>query len=97
MEIQTFYDWIIIEPIKKKEENSVGPYAGIYFPETINKSGISQGKVLSSINSEINVEDIILYKKSNADLLEWEGKELFIIKFENIIGKVVNEKSNIPF
>ena len=91
--IKPLAGYTLIEP-KEAEEITV---AGIVLPDTAQEKP-AQGKVLSvggsvwvdgkEIKPEFKVGDAVLYKKWGGDEIKMSGKELKLVKFEDIMAIV---------
>lgn len=92
MKVSPLGDRLLVEPIAEKEVTA----SGIILPDTA-KEKPEQGKVIAAgpgktlengTVSPMNVKvgDTVLFKKYSPDEIKVDGKELFILKEEDILG-----------
>jgi len=95
MKIKPLSDHILVEPL---EEETKLP-SGIVIPDTA-KEKPQKGKVLAvgpgkrdekgdRIPLEIKVDDVVLFKKWGGTEVKIEGKELLLVKEDDILAKFI--------
>ncbi len=91
MKLQPLYDNVLIEPIEAEQKTA----SGILIPDTA-KEKPQQGKVIAcgdgkiedgkKIPLSVKEGDIVLYKKWGGNDIKVEGKEMLIVKEEDILA-----------
>ncbi|MCG2686272.1 co-chaperone GroES [Candidatus Parcubacteria bacterium] len=94
MKIKPLFDYVLIEPL---EEESKTP-SGIVLPDSA-KEKPQQGKVIAvgpgkvedgqTIAPVVKVNDKVLYKKWGGNEVKVEGKEMLLVKEEDLMAVVV--------
>ena len=91
LKIRPLAGYVVVEPSEAKAKTA----SGIYLPESAQEKP-AQGKVLSIGNSlvmngmefgaPVKEGDTVLYKKWGGDEIKVDGKELKLVKFEDLIA-----------
>src|SRR3989344_4263980 len=92
--IKPLADYILIEPLQK--ENTLP--SGIVIPDTV-KEKPQEGKVVAhgpgrtddngkSISMHVKVGDIVMFKKWGGTEIKVDGKELLLVKEEDVLAVV---------
>lgn len=87
-ELQPINQNVLIE-LKEKAESKTA--SGIYIPDSA-KEKKAFGKIISISNienAEISVGETVLYKEYSGTEVEFEGEKFLLIKYEDILAKVV--------
>ena len=89
--IKPLAGYVLIEPQEAEEVTA----SGIVLPDTAQEKP-AQGKVLAigapafvegkEIKPEFKLDDNVLYKKWGGDEIKLEGKELKLVKFEDVMA-----------
>lgn len=87
-ELQPINQHVLLEIESSKEEKTE---SGIIIPDTAKeKPQYARVASLSGIEkTEISVGDLVFYKNFSGTEIEFEGKELLMIPYADILGKVV--------
>ncbi|MFO7756429.1 MAG: co-chaperone GroES [Bacteroidales bacterium] len=87
-ELQPINQHVLLEIEGSKEEKTE---SGIIIPDTAKeKPQYARVVSLSGIEkTEISVGDLVFYKNFSGTEIEFEGKELLMIPYADILGKVV--------
>ena len=94
--IKPLADYLLIEPLSKETTLP----SGIVIPDTV-KEKPQEGKILAvgpgkrdddgnRIPMEVKVGDIVMYKKWGGTEIKVEGKEVLLVKEEDILAVVEN-------
>lgn len=93
--IRPLAGYVLVEPSEAKSKTA----SGIYLPESAQEKP-AQGKVLSigkslvmngmEFPAPVQVGDVVLYKKWGGDEIKVDGKELKLVKFEDLIAILEN-------
>ncbi len=91
MKLKPLAGYVLIEPLEAEDVTA----AGIYLPDSA-KEKPAQGKVLEvgaplvkkgfEIKAEFKKGDSVLYKKWGGDEVKIEGKELKLVKFDDVMA-----------
>jgi chaperonin GroES len=96
MKIRPLHDRIIVERLEEEEKTK----SGIVIPDTA-KEKPQKGKVMSvgdgkvnekgeKIKMEVKSGDLILFEKYAGNEIKVDGKELLIMKEEDVLGVIEN-------
>ncbi len=94
MQVSPLQDYILIEPIEKEEKTP----AGIVIPDTA-KEKPQEGKVVAvgpgrktkdgeQIEMDVKEGDTVIYKKWGGNDVKVNGKEMLIVREEDILAVV---------
>lgn len=91
LRIKPLAGYVVVEPSEAQSKTA----SGIYLPESAQEKP-AQGTVLSigsslyvggmELSSPVQVGDVVLYKKWGGDEIKVDGKELKLVKFEDLIA-----------
>jgi len=93
--IKPIRDYILIEPVSKETTTA----SGIVIPDSV-KEKPQEGKIIAKgpgkfnedgdarIESEVKVGDIVMYKKWSGTEVKSNGKEMILVKEEDILAVV---------
>jgi chaperonin GroES len=80
--IKPLMGFVLIEPVEAEEKTS----SGIILPSSAQEKP-ALGKVLAAAdNSPVKVGDMVFYKKWGGDEIKINGKELKLVKFEDLMA-----------
>lgn len=94
--IKPLADYILIEPL----EGETTLASGIVIPDSA-KEKPQEGKVIATgpgrttdsgelVKIEIKVDDVVMYKKWGGTEIKVEGKDMLLVKVEDILAVVTN-------
>lgn len=94
-DIKPLSDYLLLEPVEKETTTP----SGIVIPDTANKEKPQEGKVLAAgtgrldesgkkVKMEVKVGDTVIYKKWGGTEIKVEGKDLLLVKEEDILAIV---------
>lgn len=99
MKIRPLAGYVFVEPKEVETKTS----SGIILPESATAEKPQEGKVVGvgnavvsdgkTIEPPVKVGDMVIYKKWGTNEIKVEGKEFYLIKFEDLMA-VVEETSN---
>jgi chaperonin GroES len=92
--IKPLSDYLLIEPL----ENEMMTPSGIVIPDTA-KEKPQEGKVVAAgpgkfnekgerVAMEVKVDDVVMYKKWGGTEIKFEGKDMLLVKAEDILAIV---------
>ncbi len=92
--IKPLMGYVLIEPLEAEEKTT----SGIFLPESV-KERPAQGKVTAvgedevgldgrTVGSPVKLGDIVFYKKWGGDEIKIDGKELKLVKFNDLMAIV---------
>ena len=94
--IKPLFDYVLVEPVEKETTTA----SGIVIPDTA-KEKPQEGKIVAVGTGKLNdsgknialavkVGDIVMYKKWGGTEVKVEGKEMLLIKEEDILAIIQN-------
>ncbi|MBI2195816.1 MAG: co-chaperone GroES [Candidatus Levybacteria bacterium] len=93
MRIKPLAGYVLVEPTEAEEKTA----SGILLPDAAREKP-AQGKVISvgtplyedgkKIVAPVNVGDVVIYKKWGGDEIKIDGKDLKLVKFDELMGIV---------
>ena len=87
-ELQPINQHVLLETERSKEEKTS---SGIIIPDTAKeKPQFARVVSLSGIEKpEISVGDMVFYKSFSGTELEFEGRQLLMVQYADVLGKIV--------
>ena len=87
-ELQPINQHVLLETERSKEEKTA---SGIIIPDTAKeKPQFARVVSLSGIEKpEISVGDMVFYKSFSGTELEFEGRQLLMVQYADVLGKIV--------
>ena len=93
--IKPLADNVLIEPLQKETTTP----SGIFIPDTVNKEKPQEGKIVAAgpgrkdedgklIEMQVKVGNVVMYKKGGGTEIKVEGKEVLLVKEEDILAIV---------
>ncbi|HLD51555.1 co-chaperone GroES [candidate division WWE3 bacterium RIFOXYC1_FULL_40_10] len=93
--IKPLADNVLIEPLQKETTTP----SGIFIPDTVNKEKPQEGKIVAAgpgrkdedgklIEMQVKVGNVVMYKKWGGTEIKVEGKEVLLVKEEDILAIV---------
>jgi len=93
--IKPLADNVLIGPLQKETTTP----SGIFIPDTVNKEKPQEGKIVAAgpgrkdedgklIEMQVKVGNVVMYKKWGGTEIKVEGKEVLLVKEEDILAIV---------
>jgi len=92
-ELQPINQNVVLDITEEKEEQKTN--SGIYIPSSA-KQKKNTAKVIAIANienAEIKIGDTVLYKEFSGIATEFEGKQVLVIEYSDILSKIVETES----
>jgi chaperonin GroES len=91
-------DRVLVNPFTEEEIKGGESHYGIVLPDSVTKEKSAQGKVLAVgegkfvdgrlVPMQVKVGDKVIFSKYGYDEVEYEGKELYLLKEDSILAVI---------